>query len=740
MNPLIRMRTLRSQIYLTFGLILFLLMVWLACHLYLNQSRNSYKELAESYGVISLKFGNSMSLHRDFLLRGYKDTSFHLTGSSKDLTQLKMIHLGLQKDLNQMVETGALNDDLNKKIKRVSYQITSIDSLLNNLERTYLKRGFKDFGVEGQMRMAAHALQQTDNVDKTSILQLRRHEKDFMLRSDLSYMNNFNGLVDSLELVFKENSKARSLLDKYQTSFNSLVVLENNLHRGNISLNSQIRIKEAQIKDSFASTLLSINQFVSSENKKLNFLQILIAFVIVAITIHLFLKTTRMFIRGVTTLSNDITEFVRSGFKSSENRPYKSNIRELNKLFAAYKLMKKELSLTIAKAHTATQDAQHLATTKSQFLANMSHEIRSPLSGISGTLSLIDQRQLDKEQQNLLNAAQTASNHLIQLVNLILTNSKIEAGKIKLSSAPFNIYDLIDELDRMFRSTIDQEKLELRFITDTRLSDGYIGDEVRLRQIMVNLIDNAIKFTPKGHVHVEINCIKKWTAHDEIQFSVTDTGVGIHQDRINKVLEAYEQDDLSTTRAYGGTGLGLTISNDLVKLMGSKMQIVSDLGVGTRFEFNVLLERINEPGDEVAALSPALKDQYRKPEVLIVEDNKLNQMVLEKGLTNCGYRTSVVNNGKEAVDAFSKKHFPVVIMDLHMPVMDGFMATKVLKNATNLNRDAFKIIALTASVMEDDKQKAFNCGVDFFLTKPATIPRLDEMIMNICAQVELPLN
>lgn len=362
---------------------------------------------------------------------------------------------------------------------------------------------------------------------------------------------------------------------------------------------------------------------------------------------------------------------------------------------------------------TAKEAAEETSRAKASFLSNMSHELRTPLNGIIGTAHIVQQEVIPEHIKNHISVMRYLSEHMTALINDILDYSKIESGKFELHPARFNIEQLFKRLEVVFRNTLHDKSLYLKLDIDSRLSaTDLLGDELRLMQVMTNLVSNAIKFTEKGSIIIYATIVQQTGNEISLMAGVRDTGIGVDEKKLELIFEGFSQGDSATTRKYGGTGLGLTISRSIIQLFGGKMYVNSTPGEGSNFYFLIPL-RVPEktiPG----SVTPITEKKMSDLRVLVAEDNHINMMVIKRFLQKWEVQLETAVNGKEAVEKFNNGVFDLVLLDLEMPEMDGRQAAKLIKTA----QPEIPVIAFTAAFYEHINTDLEQYGFSDYLPKP----------------------
>ena len=428
----------------------------------------------------------------------------------------------------------------------------------------------------------------------------------------------------------------------------------------------------------------------------------------VAIFVELYRKTHELLVQAeqMKTLNSDITE----------------RIRIENELIAAK-----------SEAESATQIAEDAVKAKQQFLSNMSHEIRTPMNAIIGFTKVVLKTDLTAKQKEYLQAIKMSGDVLIVLINDILDLAKVDSGKMTFEQTPFKMASSISAILHLLETKIQEKNLVLVKEYDDKIPKVLVGDPVRLHQIILNLLSNAVKFTEKGEITVGVHLLSEDEEKVNIEFSVTDTGIGIEENKTATIFENFQQASSDTSRLYGGTGLGLAIVKQLVEKQGGSVRVKSKVENGSTFSFILNFQKTKAEA-KLEAEMVELDTENKNIKVLVVEDITLNQLLMKTLLDDFGFERDIAGNGKIAIEKLKTKSYDIILMDLQMPEMNGFEATDYIRNTLN---SKIPIIALTADVTTVDLEKCKAVGINDYIAKPVDEKLLYSKIIGLVKKNDL---
>jgi signal transduction histidine kinase/ActR/RegA family two-component response regulator len=421
--------------------------------------------------------------------------------------------------------------------------------------------------------------------------------------------------------------------------------------------------------------------------------------------------------KEIIVILRDITERTRAERRIHQ---YAEEVQEKNA----------ELASALATAREAT-------LLKGRFLANMSHEIRTPMNGVIGMTALVLQSDLTAEQRGYLDIVGSSADSLLVIINDILDFSKMEAGKLSLDPIEFDLAGKIDEIMQLLAPRAKEKKIRLAHSVAANVPARLIGDPGRWRQIVMNLVGNAIKFTEQGEVVVRVELGARHSDGDTLHVSVSDTGIGIAAEKQSAIFDSFSQADASTTRKFGGTGLGLSIASQLTRLMGGRIWVKSVPSIGSVFHVEIPFQLI--PADSLPAvqISPSAQPEgFRPIRVLMAEDNAVNALLASILLKKAGHQVTHVVTGRKALDALALHEFDLILMDVQMPDMDGMEATGLIRRAEITTGRHIAIVAFTAHAMAEDRKRFLVAGADGYLTKPFSPDQLDAVIESLRAIID----
>ena len=380
-------------------------------------------------------------------------------------------------------------------------------------------------------------------------------------------------------------------------------------------------------------------------------------------------------------------------------------------IVAKHVIAQLELGTKNAQLDAQKKIAEKAVLARDSFVANMSHEIRTPLNAIIGFTDLLAQTELDEVQRDYIESVQIAGENLLLIVNDILDLSKIESGNLAIDSEPFNLKKTLKHAYDLLKVKT-QKEVEFNLFLDAEMPDIVVGDQGRLNQILVNLIGNSLKFTNEGEVTVSVKKIEETEDNYKMKFSVKDTGIGIHKDKLTTIFERFTQAEESTTRTYGGTGLGLNIVKQLIELQNGEISVKSEPNRGSEFIFLLTYKKAE---NKETAPKPMSKNDLGHLKILLCEDNILNQKLAKSVINNFGFDLDIAHNGEEGIELLSQNKYDLVLMDLQMPVKDGYQTTDYIRNEMN---SSIPIIAMTAHSLVGEQERCYKVGMNAYVPKP----------------------
>lgn len=555
------------------------------------------------------------------------------------------------------------------------------------------------------------------------------HEIKFEVSNSLARADRYLGDVGLEINTYKEQvASIKSILNSNSNSFDAKlddVISAMDLMQKSILNNDpeSLETNHQNLNETLLSLTLDLKSSYQTKSKEHYNNTLLLLILLAVMMIGFVYYLTHRMTHDISNLKQKMSHLDDLGEK-----PLVTKIQDIKSLDKSFELLKSKLR----RLEIDLDEAKKTCDYKSVFLANMSYEIRTPLNSVLGMINMLKQSELTTEQQIQLEIAEYSSEHVLQLVNMILDNSKVEGGQVELELSAIDLKSDLEKLVKVFEYEAWDKSLdfEFQFLADEKQKFLLLGDLKRIKQILTNLLSNAIKFTNSGKVSLIIDQTVGPDDYQIVTFYVKDTGIGIPPEKAKRIFSESEKNHQSIIDYYGGTGLGLTASSQLINLMGGELKLESKENEGSIFYFSIQLQKtLNLEREKAEPGSILLNEFDYKFTVLVAEDNKMNQKVIKFLLEQQGADCTFVKNGSDAVKLFNILDFDMVFMDIFMPEMDGYEATKLIKSSEKYKHHKVPIIAVSASAFDEDIQNAKAAGIDEFLAKPIETAKLRELLV-----------
>lgn len=592
------------------------------------------------------------------------------------------------------------------------------------------KRGYKDYGTVGQMRNYVHKLEKLSEIDLVKLLSLRRHEKDYIIRNEDSYIRKHQRVGNDIKKEVQETSRSSlkdsiiNFLDNYLKYFGQVVVLDKQIGIKNQSgIKQKIDQQQVVLKSLFDEMLTKTSLRKQEIYARMTCANIIILVLLVSLSVVVSIVSSRLLTTPLLQLSDYINAFVNSNFSKKTGVPaIRKSKDEVGRLTLNFNILRNQLISYIDFLENEKEKAVKANKSKSMFFAGMSHEIRTPMHGLIGMTELLRRTHLANEQRELLDTIDCSANNLLTIINDILDFSKMEAVGLKLVNNEFNLVSEVEEIWKLLKPKAIDKHLTFDVEIASNVPCNLIGDPIRLKQILINFINNGLKFTETGGITVKIMALSEEKDSVQLKFEIIDTGIGISEQEITRLFKPYTQVG-EANRQREGTGLGLVICKDLIELMNGNTGVKSKKGEGSAFWFTATFKKT--PYRQELSFE---KSQTVKFQILLAEDNQVNQKIAEILLNRLGHSVEIVADGKKALEKFGEKHYEIILLDINMPLLGGCDAAKEMRRLEQQKQFRSSIIALSSSTFDDNISGFEDAGFDFLVNKPLTEKKMKDII------------